>query len=94
MSEMTLNDVVRRRSDVIEAPSNDALLFMNLEVGNYFMIEATGRAIWERIDGKRSLGEIVDALLDEYEIDRATCEHEVRAFVTELLDQKLVERAG
>lgn len=86
--------VFRRRQDVVEAPSGDALLFMSMEQGEYFMVDSTARAIWDLIDGERTVDGIVDALVAEYDVDRAACAADVSRFAAELEERGLVERAG
>lgn len=44
----------------------------------------TGRFLWERLSIGAELGELVDALLSEYDVDRETAEHSVLAFTNRL----------
>ncbi|MDT8345202.1 MAG: PqqD family protein [Thermohalobaculum sp.] len=90
---MESSDVPKRMSGVIEAPTDDALLFMNIEVGNYLMLGGTGRSIWELIDGTRSVAEIVAVLVERYDVGEDACRADVAAFVASLIEQKMVELA-
>ncbi len=44
----------------------------------------TGRFLWERLSMGAELGELVDALLSEYDVDRETAERSVLAFTNRL----------
>lgn len=55
-----------------------------LEGGVMHQLNLVGGSIWRLCDGSRSRDEIVDALAEEYAVDRATLEADVDAFVAEL----------
>jgi hypothetical protein len=54
------------------------------------VINEVGSLVWERIDGKRTLGEILDAVVQEYGISRDQAERDVREFVDDLRRHALV----
>jgi hypothetical protein len=45
-------------------------------------------------DGVRPLGDWVDVLLREFEVDRATLERDVLGFARELVEQGILDAAG
>ena len=49
-----------------------------------------GTRIWELADGSRTLNDIVDCLLDEYDVDRPTCETDLRSFMDSLEGDGLI----
>lgn len=83
--------VLKRAPGVIQAPLENALLFMNIDAGQYLMLEDTARDIWDAIDGERSVDHIVAILTAKYDVDEPVCRTEVLAFVEALLDQKMLE---
>jgi len=88
---MERNAVLKRASGVIQAPLEDALIFMNIDAGQYLMLEDTARDIWDMIDGRRSIDEIVGLLVEKYEVEEAVCREEVITFAEALLDQKMID---
>ena len=60
------------------------------DVESIFNLNETGAAVWEKIDGKRKLGEILGELRDEFE-DEGQLEHDVLAFLDEMTKAKLIE---
>jgi pyrroloquinoline quinone biosynthesis protein D len=56
------------------------------------VLDDTGKAIVDCFDGKTGLGEIIDALVAEYDAPREVIEHDVRAVVG-LLEEKRFLRA-
>ena len=55
-----------------------------------FSLNKFGRAIWEKLDGKTSLKEIVRALALQFEGDTAKIEKDVLGLVDELLKRNIV----
>ena len=60
--------------------------------GRQFGVNQVGVSIWDLLDEPRSLDELVDALLREFDIPEARCREEAESFVGELLKQGLIER--
>jgi hypothetical protein len=70
----------------------DELVALNLETSAYYGVDGIGTQIWRLlIDENMTLAGATDKLLEEYEVDADTCRREVRAFVEQLLDAKLLE---
>lgn len=67
------------------------VVILNLNSGTYYGLEATGAYIWTLLEKPRSIQEIADMVFRQYDVDRETCERDVKALVDELLAQKLVE---
>lgn len=57
------------------------------------LLNPVATRVWELCDGDgRTIPEIVDALLDEFDVDRATAEQETTAFLDDALARGLVQR--
>lgn len=54
------------------------------DMNSVFTLNETGAFIWENIDGKKRVEEIISALEEEYEIDRKTAEEDVFQFIENL----------
>jgi pyrroloquinoline quinone biosynthesis protein D len=50
--------------------------------------------IWTLCDGTRSVAEIADAVVEQFDVDRQTATDDVREFLTELHRGRLVEPVG
>jgi len=57
-------------------------------------LNETGTRIWELIDGKNSIKDIVIKIVKEYEIEGAEAEKEVMDFVKKLERKNLVKLGG
>ncbi len=69
----------------------DELAMMNIETGEYFVINAVGREIWNHINGQLTIEEIVEKLVDVYDISIEPCRAQTLDFINEMIDGKLLE---
>jgi len=71
--------IVTRRTgnEYVLVPITNNIADMN----SVYTLNETGAFIWDHIDGKRTLEEIISALTAEYDIDSVNAEKDVFAFV-------------
>ena len=55
-----------------------------------FTLNETGRVIWEKLDGRKPLGDIAGELSAEYEASPGEIERDVIGLVEELLRRKII----
>ena len=53
-------------------------------------VSEVGERIMDLIDGRRSVGEIVSVLCDEFEVERSACETQTLAFVAKLVEKQVL----
>lgn len=91
-----MDRVVRRHPDVGLQRFGGRLLAVTPDDKLHSFEDAAGERseVAERIvelsDGVRTVRDIVDVLMTEFEVDRATCERDAEAFVQLLLDRKVL----
>lgn len=51
------------------------------EMDSVYTLNETGAFIWELIDGKKSVGDIIENLINEYEIDKENATDDVFLFI-------------
>ena len=54
------------------------------DMNSVFTLNETGAFIWELIDGKRDVDEIISELTKEYDIDSASAEADVMDFIEKM----------
>ncbi len=55
-----------------------------------FTLNETGRAIWDRLDGKRNLKEVVVELRNDFEDESGKIEQDVVGLTSELLKRRML----
>jgi hypothetical protein len=92
----TLESICMPSEDVVAREIEGELVIVPLTSGigdmedELYTLNDSGKAIWDRLDGKRSLSNIVDELIIEYDVDRNEIEEDVIGLVSELLKRKML----
>lgn len=70
----------------------EELVALNLETSFYYGVDGIGTQIWRLlIDENLTIAQACPKLIEEYDVDLETCRREVRAFVEQLIDAKLLQ---
>lgn len=78
-------------NSILSSNLENNVLILSLENGCYFSLDTIGSYIWQFFSEKPvSLDEIVDKLLEEYDIDRETCLKDVQEFIDDMASKKLI----
>ncbi|NJM65476.1 MAG: lasso peptide biosynthesis PqqD family chaperone [Acaryochloris sp. RU_4_1] len=66
-------------------------VILNLKTGMYFGLNEVGTSIWNLLQEPRSVHDICDAILQEYEVAAEQCEQDVLSLLQELAESELIE---
>jgi len=64
---------------------------LNLQTGVYYGLDPVGARIWNLIQQPRTVSDVVQVLLKEYEVDSERCERDVFGLLQELASEGLIE---
>lgn len=65
---------------------------MSVESGAYYGIEGTGQAIWSLLAQPISVADLIERILERYQVDRALCEKQVLDYLVTLEKEGLIQR--
>ena len=68
----------------------DETVLLDLQSGMYFGLDGVGKRIWESISDGLTLGETAEVIMSEFEVDEATAQSDVIAFVSDLVERGLL----
>lgn len=97
--EVAIDDTYIASEDVVAREIESEFILVPLASGigdmedEIYTLNETGRAIWERLDGKRSLREVAEDLKAEFEAQSGEIEEDVTGLVEVLLERKMVAKA-
>ena len=63
------------------------------DVNSLYVLNETGPAVWRRIDGNRSMSEIVAELSAEFDVARDQLERDLESLFDDLLEIRAIEEA-
>jgi hypothetical protein len=66
-------------------------VILNLKDGTYYGLNELGSVIWEFIQEPKTVADICDSILQEYEVDTDTCNSSVQTLLNDLVNAQLVE---
>jgi len=66
-------------------------VILHFDSGNYFGLNDVGTLTWKMMAQPRSVSELRDAILREYEVEPEQCERELLDLLEELRERRLIE---
>src|ERR1700746_322835 len=85
------NETVAAVKDQVSCALNGDTVILHLGSGTYYGLNAVGSTVWDLIQEARTIAEIHDRLLQQYEADAAECERDLRNVLDALSKAGLVE---
>ncbi len=77
--------------DQVSSDLGGEVAILHLKAGTYYGLDAVGARIWDLIQKPRTVGEVRDVLVSEYEVAPDRCESDLIALLQRLADEGLVE---
>ena len=81
---MELTSVIKLKKTISVADLSGEKAMIDFETGKYYLIKGTGNDIWDMIQKEITVGEIIDNLLEEYDVTREKCTEAVMNFLENL----------
>jgi hypothetical protein len=86
--------VVVAARGVMTADFSPDIVLLNLQDGIYYGVEEVGTRVWTLLESPIAVRTILNAIATEFDVDRARCDRDVRAFLEELVDRGLATVCG
>jgi Coenzyme PQQ synthesis protein D (PqqD) len=77
--------------DLLASDFGAEQVILNLKDGVYYGLEEVGARIWRLLQKPTTIPAILGALAEEYDVDSARCERDLRALLGDLVARGLVE---
>jgi len=98
-SKVSLNAIYAPSEDVVARDIQGEFIIIPITSGigdlegEIFSLNETGRAIWDKLDGKRKLKDVVSLLSSEFESSPKEIEKDVLGVTEELLKRRMLIEA-
>jgi len=89
---MTDATIVRARPQQIWQDLGGEAVILDLEAGAYYGLNAVGTRIWNLIQAPRSIAELRETLLSEFDVDADRCNRDLERLLQELETRRMIER--
>ena len=91
---LPLSTIVMRDPDIIATDMDGETVMMSVEQGSYFGLSGVAPFLWEQLAEPLSIDELCRRVQNDFEVDEATCQADVTAFIGDLLENGVLRRAG
>jgi hypothetical protein len=91
---LSLDDVLTIAPDVMFRYLNDEAVLLDLKSGTYFGLNDVGARTWQLILEHGRLSRVLEALLEEYAVERDAGERDLLELAGQLVARKLVAVAS
>jgi hypothetical protein len=88
---LSTHSIVVASPDQVSCPLGDESAILNLNNTVYYGLDPVGSHIWRLLQKPRSIGELRDALLDEYDVEAERCENDLFELLEKLWAEGLIE---
>lgn len=86
-------EVLHAATDHVSAEVDGQLVMMSVERGRYYGLDEVGRRVWELLQQPIRLGDLLDTLVEEFEVGRDDCAADIMPFLASLAENDLLTMA-
>ena len=87
---ITGNPAICAVKDQVTCDLSGEAVILQLQDGMYYGLNHLGTSIWKCIQTPKTITEVRDAILEEYEVTAERCEADLRILLAEMMEQRLV----
>ena len=88
---LSLQTTVMVTSQQVSCPLGDESAILNIKNSVYYGVNPVGATVWNLLKEAKTVGQIRDAILNEYEVDALRCEKDLFALLEEMRSEGLIE---
>lgn len=78
-------------SSAISTDLDGEAVILDTDASEYYGLNEVGTRIWTLLQEPRTFEELVDALLEEYDVDRDQCEEDVSELLEQMMEKDLLD---
>ena len=81
-----------QNKEVIQSRIGDEIVMLDVESGFYFGLNSVASVIWEMMKEQVDLETMVNILIKEFDVDKATCESDTKELLGQMIEKKIISR--
>ena len=85
------DSIVVAAPEQVSCALGDESVILNLKNSVYYGVNPVGASIWKLLQQQRSVAELRDAVLDEYEVESERCERELLDLLEKMRSEGLIQ---
>jgi hypothetical protein len=88
---LSVHSIVVATSEQVSCPLGEESAILNLKNSMYYGMNPVGTRIWTLLKEPRSVEQLRDTLLNEYQVDAALCERDLLDLLGKMKSEGLIE---
>jgi hypothetical protein len=88
---LSVHSIVVAASEQVSCPLGEESAILNLKNSMYYGMNPVGTRIWTLLKEPRSVQQLRDALLNEYDVDATLCERDLLDLLGKMKSEGLIE---
>ncbi len=94
---INLKSVPRRSESIVTRKTGNEYVLVPVtaniaDMNSVYTLNDSGAFIWELIDGKRDIEEMIEALVSRYDTDRETASEDLLSFIGKMSEYLVIDR--
>jgi hypothetical protein len=85
------SSIVVVAKEQVSCPLGEESAILNLKNSVYYGLDSVGARVWTLLQQPRSVGELRDTLLSEYDVEARRCEQDLLALLETMRNEGLIE---
>ena len=91
-ARLSVHSVVIAAPEQVSCPLGDESAILSLKNSVYYGLDSVGARVWNLLLQKpRSIGDLRDTLLGEYDVEAESCERDLFSLLEKMQDEGLIE---
>jgi hypothetical protein len=91
MAAVEPTTMIFRTDRQVSCEIDEEIVLMSLDHDEFYALNPTASAIWHLTEPPRRFERLVDELVGRFDVDRATCDREVRVVLDQMVERGIVE---
>ena len=91
MTGIMMDSTVVVAKEQMSCGLDDEAVILSLKKGVYYSLNPCGNRIWSLIQKPVKVSKVRDTLLEEFDIDKETCEEDLLSLLSDLKNEGLIE---
>jgi hypothetical protein len=91
---LSANTIVVASTEQVSCAVGEESVILGLQNSVYYGVNPVGASIWKLLQRQRSVAELRDAVLEEYDVEKERCERDLLDLLGKMQAEGLIEVVG
>src|SRR5512137_812340 len=91
MVTLSESSIIVVTKDQVSCDLSGEAAILNLKTSTYFGLNTVGASIWKLIQEPKTVSQVLEAIIEEFDVDTARCENDILELLQELSRHGLIE---